>query len=93
MGSELRPAGSGLCRPGKIRAAISRILAIDAILKRVLLSSGSRVFRAAWGLEKMEKGQDCGMGDGPSSGATDRGASGAALRLLRREDRADLMRL
>jgi GNAT superfamily N-acetyltransferase len=41
----------------------------------------------------MEKGQDCGMGDGPSSGATDRGASGAALRLLRREDRADLMRL
>src|ERR1039458_3477087 len=41
----------------------------------------------------MEKGQDCGMGDGPSSAATDRGASGAALRLLRREDRTDLMRL
>ena len=41
----------------------------------------------------MEKGQDCGMGDGPSSGATDRDASGGALRLLRREDLADLMRL
>ncbi len=36
---------------------------------------------------------DCGMGNRFSPGAMDRDASGGALRLLRREDLADLMRL
>jgi GNAT superfamily N-acetyltransferase len=48
---------------------------------------------ASWGLEKVEEGMDCGMGNRPSSDAMDRDASGAALRLLRRADLVDLMRL
>jgi GNAT superfamily N-acetyltransferase len=44
-------------------------------------------------LDYVLKLKDVGMRDEPSSGATDRDASGVALRLLRRADLPDLMRL
>jgi len=68
---------------GKNRAAISRILVIDAILSEVLLSV-RQGFPEPPEAGKMEKGQDCGM-ETAFVRRTDRDATGAALRLLRRE--------